>query len=1075
MGNFRNLLVIFSISVLFSCGGGTLPDDLVINVSPMTITFASVSQGEVVDRIVTISHIGTSGTIRIYSVYIEQGSAPDFEVTPPPVDTLQPGESTQAVVHYTPKTPSASGFLVISHNVPDKYQTKVSLKAAATFGALISIPDPIDFGEVSVVKEQSKDLDVRLKNTGTKPVTINEIRLKNPDSDFEILDGSIVTPTGTSLPAELSAFAENTNPPTDELGFTIRYTPTGGGCDETELWVMIEGQGVPTAFPIYGCELGPKIVVTPGQVDFGYVPPGDTKTITLTITNDGNDDLIVTDVSIAQGTDPELKVQPTPATSNPPGPWLLKPGESRGDIEISWKAVMAHDPAIPFDGVRILSNDINTGPVNIPVFGALDAPDIALVPSDVVDFGVVAQMVSTDRTLTIRNDGHGELIVAKIEIDKTKDPLDEFSIVPDPAFPPTTGAGFGGVPGFGAIGVTLRFTNKGPESGSILVPLKITSNSPGEEVLYVDLKAARTGKATCDPILIPGTVNFGNVALGNSKTLTVNVRNKGTGYCTFVTARADECTAGMFGGATCNAAFKGNKSAAFSIVSLPPTTPKGIGPGMDAQITIKYEPPEIQTLFGKVNNFYGLLGVKVLDANVPANTEIVIPAGNSPAPNLMGMAGVPQVSVLPGEIKFGLVTIGCWSKTFQICIYSTGNAPLTIEDIALQGCSPEFKLKDVPPLPKDINAGVKNCIGVTYVPLDTGADKCKLTIKSNGANAKQLDVMLSGEGTYESEHTDIFTQASGQSVDVLFIIDDSGSMCDDQERLVSAYPNFITHASLGNDYHIGVISVNVVKKEVIGKLNRGDPKKQPRYITPNPNSVKQFADLAYLDCNGGSDEQEAGLEAAQVALSAPLITDTGKPCTKDSDCTNDPSLCGDPKSCPYYCLDGTCGGWNKGFLRDDAQLELVVLSDEEDQSSSALSFYEDFFKNIKGYYNVGMMHFHAIVWQFGACESESSESEGKRYMKLAQNTGGVTWPICGDFTVVMDKIGLTAFQPKVQFFLTRLADPPTVTVKVEGQECKTGWKYDTNSNSIIFDPKGSCMPAPGQKIEVHYKTLCLTS
>jgi hypothetical protein len=1051
-----------------ACGGGVVQDDLVLDVSPMAITFASVQQGEEVTRNVVMTHVGTSGVIRINQVYVDAGSAPDFSVTVPTVVELKPGEATSAVVHYTPKTPSAAGVLVITHNVPAAYLTRVTLKAAAGFGALISIPDPIDFGSVSNVTEKSKDLDVILKNTGTKPVMVNEVRLKAPDTDFQILEGSMIGPEGKPLPVELTS--------NDEIGMTMRYTPAGGGCDETELWVLIEGEDSPTAFTVEGCELGPKIVVTPGQVDFAYVVPGETKTISLTIANDGNDDLVVTDISVAQGADPELHVDPTPASSTPSGPWLIKKGESREGVNVSWKALTAHDITIPFDGIRILSNDANAGAVTVPVYGTLDAPDIALVPGDLVDFGVVAQLVATDRTLTIRNDGHGELTVTKIEIDKSKDTLDEFEIVADAAFPPTTGGGPGTVAGFATKGVTLRFTNKGPDTGMVIVPLMVTSNSPGEENLSVDLKAARAGKATCDPILIPGTVNFGNVALGNSKNLSVNVRNKGTGYCTFANARIDDCTAGMFGGATCAAAFKGTLSKAFTIVSLPPGTPKGIGPGMDATITIKYEPPEISTLFGKITNFYGLLGVKVLDSNVSGTPpEIVIPSAATPPHNVLGTAGVPQVSVLPAEVKFGLVTIGCWSKTYQVCLYSTGNAPVTVSDISLSGCSPEFKIKDVPPLPMDVNAGVKKCFGVAYAPQDPGSDACKVTVLSNGKNAPQLDVMLTGEGTYESDQTDKFIQASGQSVDVLFIIDDSGSMCDDQERLVDAYPQFISHASLGNDYHIGVISVNVVKEEVIGKLNRGDPKKQPRYITPNPNSSDQFADLAYLDCNGGSDEQESGLQAAQVALTAPLVTDTLKICNSDSDCVNDPALCGDPKTCPYYCFEGTCGGWNKGFLRDDAQLEMVVLSDEEDQSPSALAFYEDFFKNIKGYYNVGMMHFHAIVWHFGACESESSETDGKRYAQLADHTGGVNWNICGDFEVVMDQIGLKAFQPKVQFFLSRLADPPTVTVKVNGTQCASGWKYDTNSNSVIFDTEGSCMPQPGQEIEVHYKTLCLTS
>ena len=259
-------------------------------------------------------------------------------------------------------------------------------------------------------------------------------------------------------------------------------------------------------------------------------------------------------------------------------------------------------------------------------------------------------------------------------------------------------------------------------------------------------------------------------------------------------------------------------------------------------------------------------------------------------------------------------------------------------------------------------------------------------------------------------------------------------------------------------------------------------------MTPGANAVSQFSTLANLDCNGcpayancssdmASDSQESGLEAAQLALTSPLSIDTLKTCTKDSDCTSDPNLCGDPKTCPYSCWQGTCGGWNKDFLRDDAQLEIVVLSDEDDQSPSGLPFYIDFFKNIKGFYNVGMMHLHAIVWQDSGCPTPpSSQGTGDRYIKAAQETNGQIGNICdSDYGPIMDKIGISAFQPKVQFFLTRLADPPTVTVKVDDAACATGWKYDSNSNSVVFDVNGTCMPQPGQKIDIHYKTLCLTS
>ena len=74
----------------------------------------------------------------------------------------------------------------------------------------------------------------------------------------------------------------------------------------------------------------------------------------------------------------------------------------------------------------------------------------------------------------------------------------------------------------------------------------------------------------------------------------------------------------------------------------------------------------------------------------------------------------------------------------------------------------------------------------------------------------------------------------------------------------------------------------------------------------------------------------------------------------------------------------------------------------------------------------------------------------------------------------MNQIGTVTFVPKVQFFLSRLADPASIEVKVNGVECKSpGWSYDGGSNSIIFDEDGSCMPQAEDQIWVKYQTLCI--
>lgn len=357
-------------------------------------------------------------------------------------------------------------------------------------------------------------------------------------------------------------------------------------------------------------------------------------------------------------------------------------------------------------------------------------------------------------------------------------------------------------------------------------------------------------------------------------------------------------------------------------------------------------------------------------------------------------------------------------------------------------------------------------------------------------SAPVIAIPLKGEGTYETQHTDEFIQIKGDEVDILFVIDDSGSMCEEQDRLASSFGEFIAQASVwDNDYHIGVISVNVVDEAIIGRLNRGSTSVTPRFITKSGNAQSQFANLVNLGCDGNSDAQEAGLQAAQTGLAAPLTTDTEITCSRTTDCTADANICADPSNCPYTCIDGTCGGFNKGFMREDAQLEIIILSDEEDQSSAAISFYVDFLTNIKGWANVGRMHVNSIVGVKGVPAGTGSEctatdggtaAHGYRYIQASEDTGGKYGSICeSNFEPIMSDIADITFNPKLQFFLSRLADPATVKVSVDKQgdgqfvPCNDGWEFDAPSNSVIFDAEGGCVPQPQDHIKVSYKMLCL--
>ncbi|MEM6993583.1 MAG: hypothetical protein AAF721_23925 [Myxococcota bacterium] len=164
-------------------------------------------------------------------------------------------------------------------------------------------------------------------------------------------------------------------------------------------------------------------------------------------------------------------------------------------------------------------------------------------------------------------------------------------------------------------------------------------------------------------------------------------------------------------------------------------------------------------------------------------------------------------------------------------------------------------------------------------------------------------------------------QSSGcPAVDLLFVIDNSGSMGDEQLNLAASFPGFIDGISdlLGpaTDYHVGVVTTdayewNAPECQSLGGLTvrtGGDlssaaacgPFASGRnFMTVDDDLDQAFSCAARVGIDG------AGIERPMEALQGALL---------------------DPME-----VNGAC---NQGFLRDDALLVVVLITDEEDAGDS---------------------------------------------------------------------------------------------------------------------------------------------
>jgi len=307
--------------------------------------------------------------------------------------------------------------------------------------------------------------------------------------------------------------------------------------------------------------------------------------------------------------------------------------------------------------------------------------------------------------------------------------------------------------------------------------------------------------------------------------------------------------------------------------------------------------------------------------------------------------------------------------------------------------------------------------------------------------------------------TDVFYQEARAEVDILFVVDSSESMQEEQLRLATRFDDFIVYMDQVEtlmDFHIGVITTDIDADNPDRARLLGYPPVLTRDVV---GYVDLFKERVQVGVDGSGMEQ--GLEASYLALSEPLVSDV-----------------------------------NQGFLRPGAELVLIYVSDENDCSDRGglpgedycyldayqddlvpVSEYVDGFREIKG--DRELVVSFAIV---GPLDTSSCENTlpGKRYHDMANRLGGATGSICSeDFAGIMDNLGLSVSGIRSAFPLSYAAVEDSIEVWICWDEpCeegtgyavapseKDGWTYDHDTTYLTFH--GPAVPERGTVIYVSY-------
>ena len=396
-----------------------------------------------------------------------------------------------------------------------------------------------------------------------------------------------------------------------------------------------------------------------------------------------------------------------------------------------------------------------------------------------------------------------------------------------------------------------------------------------------------------------------------------------------------------------------------------------------------------------------------------------------------------DIEVRPKALTFGSLPKDCPSEAQEVVIQNVGDATLNVSELAFDGSgTSNFALDGTVTA---LEPGESATVLVTFTPLAAKTFSVKLVATSDDPDEPTSSVKAEGTGAEDSTYEEAFEQSAFESVDVLWIVDNSGSMSAAVGQVKSNFQSFMSEFSkLNLDYQLGVVTTDMMNPAESGCLQGPEG---VTYVTPStPDAENVFAEMIDQGIMGSGDEK--GLSAARAALTDPLLT-----------------------------------GYNAGFLRDDAALAVIVVTDEDDSSPFSPTDFATWLLGLKA--DPSRVSFSGITGPdpLGCSEWVGVDFitavAGTKYNQAVTLTGGIQQAICSStFDDALQYLSLTAVGMEYRFPLTQVpSNIGAMFVSVDGVEVdyydgSNGWTYDPSDNHLVFH--GETIPPPESDISVSY-------
>lgn len=303
-----------------------------------------------------------------------------------------------------------------------------------------------------------------------------------------------------------------------------------------------------------------------------------------------------------------------------------------------------------------------------------------------------------------------------------------------------------------------------------------------------------------------------------------------------------------------------------------------------------------------------------------------------------------------------------------------------------------------------------------------------------------------------------------RKLDVLFVVDNSGSMSSSQTNLANNFSSFIDRfISKGYDFKIAVATTDAFYGE-------------------------QFLTSSCSLCNANQARFRSGVTPTPVYVIDKNNFDLGLTFEVNrlksefsSNVTVGITGSGDERA--FSSIKAVLNSsLNSGFHRTDAYLAIVIVSDEEDFSQDSISMnesysnpglhtvasYHDFLNSFTTDYSVSTI---SILDETCRASLGAGRKIGQRYMQLADLTGGTKNSLCSAFDTSLDNISATIEASQATVYqLNKKPIISSIRVMINGvlipQDASNGWTYNAATNTV--DINGSYKPVTGDNVVINF-------